>query len=140
MSSGAAIVLAQSAVLVAEGHLGLAAVGVIALAATITSFTDRVDQLVTGTLYPAICAVKDQTALLYESFVKSNRLALMWAVPFGIALTLFCADLVEFGIGERWRPAVAVLQVYGLAAALNHIGLQLGRLLPRARRDAARWR
>jgi len=122
VSSGAAIVLAQSAVLVAEGHLGVAAVGVIALAATITSFTDRIDQLVTGTLYPAICAVKDQTALLYESFVKSNRLALMWAVPFGTALTLFCSDLVEFGIGERWRPAVTVLQVYGLAAALNHIG------------------
>jgi O-antigen/teichoic acid export membrane protein len=122
VASGASMVMAQVAVVVAEKSLGLAAVGVIALAATITSFTDRVDQLVTGTLYPAICAVKDRTALLYESFVKSNRLALMWAVPFGVAITLFCSDLVTFGIGERWRPAVVVLQFYGVAAALNHVG------------------
>jgi O-antigen/teichoic acid export membrane protein len=60
--------------------------------------------------------------VLYESLVKSNRLALMWAVPFGVGVTLFCSDLVQFGIGERWRPAVVVLQVYGIAAAVNHIG------------------
>ena len=122
VSSGAAVVMAQGATLAADGHLGLAAVGALALAANISAFTDRVDQIVTGTLYPAICAVKDRTALLYESFVKSNRLALLWAVPFGIAVTLFCSDLVAFAIGERWRPAVTVLQVYGLAAAINHVG------------------
>jgi O-antigen/teichoic acid export membrane protein len=122
VASGSAIVMAQGAVIAAEGDLGLAAVGVIALAANITSFTDRVDHVVTGTLYPAIAAVKEKTAVLYESFVKSNRLALMWAVPFGTALTLFCSDLVTYGIGEKWRPAVVVLQVYGLAAAVNHIG------------------
>jgi O-antigen/teichoic acid export membrane protein len=122
VASGSGVVMAQGAVIAAEGHLGLAAVGVIALAANISSFTDRVDHLVTGTLYPAIAAVKERTAVLYESFVKSNRLALMWAVPFGTALTLFCSDLVTYGIGEKWRPAVVVLQVYGLAAAINHIG------------------
>ncbi len=122
VSGAAGLVIAQAAVIATEAHLGVAAVGVVALAATITAFTDRVDEVVTGTLYPAICAVRDRTALLYESFVKSNRLALMWAVPFGTALTLFCADLVTFGIGERWRPAVAVLQVYGLVAAFNHVG------------------
>ena len=122
VAAAASVAMAQSAVIAAEADLGLAATGVIALAATITAFTDRVDQVVTDTLYPAICAVKDRTAVLYESFVKSNRLALMWAVPFGTALTLFCSDLVEFGIGERWRPAVVVLQVYGVAAAVNHVG------------------
>ncbi len=118
----ASFVTSWSAVIAAKVDLGVAAVGAIALAANISSFTDRVDQLVTGALYPAICAVKDRTALLYESLVKSNRLALMWAVPFGVAITLFCSDLVRFGIGERWRPAVIVLQVYGVAAAVNHVG------------------
>ena len=122
VAAAASAVMAQSAMFTANAHLGLAAAGVIALAANITAFTDRVDGLVTGTLYPAICAVRDQTALLYESFVKSNRLALMWAVPFGTALTLFASDLVDFGIGERWRPAVIVLQIYGLTAAIGHVG------------------
>jgi O-antigen/teichoic acid export membrane protein len=43
-------------------------------------------------------------------------------VPFGVVITLFSSDLVRFGIGERWRPAVTVLEVYGLAAAVNHVG------------------
>jgi O-antigen/teichoic acid export membrane protein len=122
VAGAASLVMVWIAVIVAKFDLGVAAVGVIALAATITSFTDRVDQVVTGALYPAICAVKDQTALLHESLVKSNRLALMWAVPFGVAVTLFSSDLVHFGIGERWRPAVTVLEVYGVTAAVNHIG------------------
>jgi O-antigen/teichoic acid export membrane protein len=122
LAGGSSVLMVQTAVVVANDHLGLAATGVIALAATITSFTDKMDELVTGTLYPAICAVKDNVALLYESFVKSNRLALMWAVPFGVGVTLFCADIVNFGIGSRWEPAIGVLQVYGVAAAFNHVG------------------
>jgi O-antigen/teichoic acid export membrane protein len=114
--------MSWSAVVAAKLELGVAAVGVIALASNITAFTDRVDAMVTGALYPAICAIRDRTALLYESLVKSNRLALMWAVPFGVGVTLFCSDLVRYAIGERWRPAVIVLEVYGVAAAINHVG------------------
>jgi PST family polysaccharide transporter len=120
---GAAIfVMAWSGFIAAKLELGVAAVGVIALATNVSSFTDRVDALVTGALYPALCAVRDRTELLYESLVKSNRLALIWAVPFGVGVTLFCSDLVRFGIGERWRPAVTVLEVYGIVAAINHVG------------------
>jgi O-antigen/teichoic acid export membrane protein len=122
LASAAALVMTWVAVVATKLDLGIAAVGVITLAATIQSFTDSADQVVTGALYPAICAVREKVVLLQESFVKSNRLALMWAVPFGIGLTLFSADLVRFGIGERWRPAVIVLEVYGVAAALNHVG------------------
>lgn len=121
--SGAAIfVMAWSGFITAKLELGVAAVGVIALATNVASFTDRVDELITGALYPAVCAVRDRTELLYESLVKSNRLALIWAVPFGVGITLFCSDLVRFGIGERWRPAVTILEVYGIVAAINHVG------------------
>ena len=44
ISTGAGVVIAQSAVFVGQAHLGLAAIGVIALAASITSFTDRMDR------------------------------------------------------------------------------------------------
>jgi O-antigen/teichoic acid export membrane protein len=122
VATGCALVTAQSAILTSRWELGLAATGALALAAQITIFTDRVDQVITGTLYPAICAVKDRLDVLYESFVKSNRIALMWAVPFGLALTLFSSDLVAFVIGERWRPAVSILEVFGVVAALGHVG------------------
>ena len=122
IASLATFVMTWSAVIAAKVDLGIAAVGVIALADNLLSYSERVDDLVTGALYPAICAVKDDLRVLYESLVKSNRLALMWAVPFGTAIALFSADLVRFGIGERWRPAIIVLELYGVAAAVNHVG------------------
>src|SRR4051794_14295657 len=121
IGNGASMVIAQSAVLAGNAKLGLAGVGVIALASNITTLVQRVDGLVTGTLYPAICAVRDRVDLLGESFVKSNRLALMWAMPFGIGLALFSADLVHYVLGDKWAPAIILLQCYGVIAAVGHI-------------------
>jgi O-antigen/teichoic acid export membrane protein len=73
-------------------------------------------------MYPVVCAVQDRVDLLYESFQKSNRVALIWAVPFGVGLTLFAADLVNYGIGTRWRPAIPLLAIFGVTAALAHVG------------------
>jgi O-antigen/teichoic acid export membrane protein len=120
--SGAGIVIAQGSVVAGNATLGAAGVGAIALSSSISMFTDRVDGIVTATLYPAICRLRDRVDLLLEVFVKSNRLALMWGIPFGTALTLFADDLVRFGLGEEWQPAVALLQVFGVAAAAGHLG------------------
>ena len=122
VAAAASLVIAQGSVLAGELATGLAGVGAIALAATIVQFNERVDGIITGTMYPAICAVRDRAELLYEAFVKSNRLALMWGIPFGVALALFAGDLVAFGIGEEWRPALLLLQIFGINAALYHIG------------------
>jgi O-antigen/teichoic acid export membrane protein len=121
-SAGATLLVPQISILVGEWKLGLAGAGAIALAASIVVYTDRVDAIVTQALYPAVCAVRDRTELLYEAFVKSNRLALMWGVPFGVGIALFAPDLVEFVLGERWRPAATLMQVWGLVGAANHIG------------------
>ena len=121
LGNGASLVIAQSAVIAGNAKVGLAGVGVIALASNITTLTQRVDGLVTGTLYPAICAVRDRIDLLGESFVKSNRLALMWAMPFGVGLALFCGDLVHYVLGDKWAPAITLLQFYGVIAAVGHI-------------------
>lgn len=120
------LIVAQSGVLLGEIAVGLAGVGALTLATTIYQLTLRVDALVTDTLYPAICAVRDRTELLHESFVKSNRLALMWAMPFGLGMALFGDDLVTHVIGERWRDAVILLQVFGVVAAVGHLGFNWG--------------
>jgi O-antigen/teichoic acid export membrane protein len=122
VAQGSGLLVAQISVFAGEAKLGLAGAGAITLASSIALYTNRVDAIVTQTLYPAICAVKDRTDLLFESFVKSNRLALMWGMPFGVALTLFAPDLVHFVLGDRWEPAVFLLQAFGLIAAIGHIG------------------
>jgi O-antigen/teichoic acid export membrane protein len=121
-SSTLGLMIPQLSILVGEWKLGLAGAGVIALAGSIMVYTDRVNAIVTQALYPTICAVRDRTDLLYEGFVKSNRLALMWGLPFGIGITLFASDLVTFALGERWLAAVALMQIWGSVAAANHIG------------------
>ena len=122
LAAGAAVVVGQGLLIVGEAKLGLAGVGIIALASVISQYSDRADQAITQTIYPTICAVKDRTDLLYEAFVKSNRLALMWGAPFGFGLALFAEDLVQFAIGERWRPGIGLMQAIGVAVAIHQIG------------------
>ncbi|MBA2504445.1 MAG: oligosaccharide flippase family protein [Thermoleophilaceae bacterium] len=119
IAAGSSLLVAQSAMLVGEAALGLAAVGALALASQITLYTDRVDAIISQTLYPAVCAVKDRTQLLFETFVKSNRLGLMWGMPFGVGLALFAPALIDHVLGQRWQPAVGLIQALGLIAAIN---------------------
>ena len=116
------IAISLLTVIVGQAELGVAGVGLLTIATTIGVYAEKVDGIITETLYPAICAVRDRTELLAESFVKSNRLAMMWGVPFGLALALFAPDLVDFVIGDRWQPAVGLIQAYGLIAAANQVG------------------
>lgn len=122
VANGSGLLIPQLSIFLGQSKVGLAGVGAMNLAGTIVNYTDRVDQLVTWTLYPAICRVKDRLDLLLEAFLKTNRLALMWGIPFGVGLALFAPDLVRYGLGRRWEPAVGLIQVFGLIAALNHIG------------------
>jgi O-antigen/teichoic acid export membrane protein len=114
--------IGQVSLLLGNWALGLGAAGAIGLASSFSIYTDSIDRIITQTLYPAICRVADRTELLFETFTKSNRLTLLWGMPFGIGLALFASDLVHFGIGDKWESAITLLQVFGVAAAINHIG------------------
>jgi O-antigen/teichoic acid export membrane protein len=116
------VLVTQLPLLVASRAEGLATVGAIALAGNISVFANRVDEIVTQTLYPAVCRVRDRADLLFESFVKSNRLALLWAAPCGAAVALFARDFVDFVIGDHWTFAVLLIQLFGLTAVMNQIG------------------
>ena len=122
VAGASSLVVAQGSIILGEAELGLAGAGMISFASTIAFYSTRVDAVLTQTLYPAICAVKDRTDLLFEAFVTSNRLALMWGVPFGLGLALFAPDFVRFVVGEQWEPAVFLLQVFGVCMGIGHIG------------------
>lgn len=116
------IVMFQVPLTLAARTIGSAAVGAIALASTIAQYTKRADDIVTHALYPAICVVKDQRELLFESFSKSNRLAVVWGFPAGVAAALFAAPLVPRVLGADWEVAVPLVQVLGVSAAVDQIG------------------
>ena len=122
VAGASTIVIPQASMIAGEATLGLAGAGVITLASLISTYADRVDQVLTHTLYPAICRIQDQTALLFEAFLKSNRLALMWSVPFGAGVAIFAGDLVHFALGDRWEPAIGLIRAFALTSAANQLG------------------
>ena len=115
------LIFIQGTLLVANRAVGLAGVGAIALGGSVATFADRVDGIVSSAIYPAVCRVADRTKLLHEAFVKSNRLILMWAIPFGVGLALFAGDLIEFVFGERWADSEDLLIGLGLTTAFGQI-------------------
>ena len=122
LSAASSLLLAQLSLLAGNAAVGLAAAGAIGFAGAFVSYTDNVDRIVTTTIYPAVCRVRDRSELLLEAFTKSNRLTLMWGMPFGIGISLFGADLVDFVVGQQWDSAIILLQVLGITSAINHIG------------------
>jgi O-antigen/teichoic acid export membrane protein len=121
-TAAATLLVLQGQILAFDLHGGLAAAGYITLAATLTRYADRADQIATTTIYPAICAVHDRLPTLEELFLKSNRVTMIWSLPFCALLVLFAPDLTDFAIGDRWDPAVGLLQGLALAAALQQVG------------------
>jgi O-antigen/teichoic acid export membrane protein len=116
------VLMFQVPITIASREIGVAAVGAIALCSQLTQYTTRVDDIITHAMYPAICAVKDQRDLLFESFSKSNRMALLWGFPLGIGAALFAPAAVPLVLGQSWEFAVPLLQILGISAALNQIG------------------
>lgn len=117
----AGLVIAQGTLIVGNASFGLAGIGFIALAASLVTFAERVDGIISMTIYPAVCAVKDQPKLMLEVFVKSNRMALMCGMPFGFGLFLFAPDLIHNLLGDRWEPAIGLLQALGLVVAFRQV-------------------
>jgi O-antigen/teichoic acid export membrane protein len=118
----ATLVVQQGQVLAFDLAEGLAWVGFLTLAVTVTRYVDRADQIVTATIYPAIAAIQGRTRTLEELFVKSNRVTLLWVMPFCAGLVLFAGDLVSFLLGEEWRDAEVLVQGLAVAGLLQHLG------------------
>jgi O-antigen/teichoic acid export membrane protein len=122
VTSAIALLVAQGQIAVFGVHEGLEAAGWITLAATLTRYADRADQILATTIYPAIVQVRERVDVLEELFAKANRLTLIWAFPFGAGLALFGPDLIVFVLGDEWRGAIVLLGGLAIAVALQQIG------------------
>lgn len=121
VAAAAPLVIAPSTAFVGFQAVGMAGVGAITLATSLVQYTNRADQIITGTIYPAICAIQDRPARLVEIYEKTNRIVLIWALPVGAFLLLFGPELVPSLLGERWEGSVTLVQAFGIMAAINQI-------------------
>lgn len=112
----------QGIILAADHTVGLAGVGAIGLAGNVSGMSDGVDAMVSQAIYPVACAVAHRPKVLGEAFVKSNRVALMWAMPATVGVALFAGDLVHFVLGRRWAPAIPLFIIVALVAGFEQVG------------------
>lgn len=115
------IVLLQGTLLFARSAVGIAGIGALALANSVRNYTEFADGIISQTMYPAICAARDKREVLRETFIKSNRLALMWGFPIGIGMVLFADDFVRYVIGDQWAFAIPLFQAVGAVSAIGHV-------------------
>ena len=116
------LVMAQGQIALVGIPNGLAWAGFMTVAVMLTRYADRADQIVATTIYPAICAIPGRTAALVELFEKSNRLTLVWTLPFCATLMLFAGDLVNYVLGSEWDLAIPLIIGMALATAVQQIG------------------
>jgi O-antigen/teichoic acid export membrane protein len=121
LSSLSNSVLVQGVTLFARGAVGLAGIGAMSLANSIRLYTEFADGIISSTMYPAVAAVRERRELLFESFVKSNRMALMWGVPVGLGASLFAHDLIHYVVGDEWDFAAVLFQAVGVVSAVGHV-------------------
>ena len=122
LTSLGVLVIAQGQIALFGIPDGLDWAGFMTVAMLLTRYADRADQIVATTIYPAVCAIKDQARPLQELFLKSNRLTQMWVLPFCVTLMLFASDLVTYVLGEEWRPAVPIIVGLAMAMAIQQVG------------------
>ena len=115
------LVVIQGSLIAVNRVEGIAAIGSIGLAVSVVIFADRVDAIVSQTIYPAVCAVVDRFDVLYETFLKTNRIALMWAIPFSTGVALFAHDLIRYVLGERWLPAASLMAGLALVSGIGQL-------------------
>jgi O-antigen/teichoic acid export membrane protein len=138
--TAAGLIVGQGAILVFELDGGLAAAGFLALAVGLTRYADRAEHVISPTVYPVVCAVRDRTSALEELFTAAVRAAAIWSLGFGTVLVLFAPDVVHFLLGDEWDGATVLFQGLGAASALYSLGytwIAFARGLGRFRQPAA---
>lgn len=94
------------------------------------SYGDRLAQMPTQettapiaqTLFPAFARLTDDKPRLREAYQKSQALLTAIALPFGVGFAIIAEPMVLALIGEKWLPAVPVIQALSSVFALVTIG------------------
>jgi O-antigen/teichoic acid export membrane protein len=116
------LIVAQGQILAFKLEGGLAAAGFLALAVGLTRYADRAEHVISPTVYPVVCAVRDRVSALEELFTAAVRAAAIWSLGFGALLVLFAPDVVEHLLGDEWSGATVLLQGLGIASGLYSLG------------------
>jgi len=94
------------------------------------------------TLFPAFTQMRGDQARLRQAYMRAQTLLTVVALPLGCGFALIAHPLVAAVIGEKWQPAVIIIQVLAsvfaiqtLATTLQPLAMAMGETQTLFRRD-----
>lgn len=76
----------------------------------------------TSTMFPAFSLLAGDRGRVSATYQKAQALITSIALPAGFGMALIADPLIRLTMGERWLPAVAVIQVLASVYALTTLG------------------
>jgi O-antigen/teichoic acid export membrane protein len=100
----------------------------------------RINPILTRTAFPLFSRLQDDLAVLKSGYLKLLRLISIINFPLFFGLCALAPLAVPAIFGQKWLPAVTLLQVFCLVGAIYSTGNPVGSLiLARGRADLGFW-
>lgn len=107
-------------------HLGNKALGFYSVGDNLAAMPTReAIQPLESTLFPGFSNIADDKPRLRNAYVKAQTLITAVALPLGVGFALVAYPLILLLMGEKWLPAVQVIQVISCVYVLQTIGSQV---------------
>lgn len=103
--------------------LGNAALGHYAMGSTLASMPTRETTApLRQTFFPAFSAMRDDDRRMAAAYQRAQAVVTAVALPAGIGAALIADPLIRLAMGEKWVPAIAIVQALAAVYALQTLG------------------
>ena len=110
--------------------LGIAALGVYALAYNLASLpASGISSVVGRVAFPVYARMQDEPEALRGGYLRTVRAIVLLTLPASLLLMTLASDLVRGFYGERWGPAIPVVQILSVFGFLKAFNTAPGSLL-----------
>lgn len=97
----------------------------------------RINSIVTSVAFPAFSLVQDDRALLKRGFMKMIALVTSVNAPVLVGMAALAPLLVPILLGEKWRPAIPLVQILAFYSLFRSFGSAAGSLI--IAKGKAKW-
>ncbi len=105
--------------------VGVTDLGYYAMAYNLMMFpVQRLSQVLSGVLFPAFSRFQDEREKIERSWLRATRLLSSITIPLMMGLIALAPQFVQVVYGQKWLPAVPVLQILAFSG-INQSLLQL---------------
>ena len=103
--------------------LGGSALGYYTVGSRLATLPTRESTLpLTQTIFPSLASIRDDPRRLAAAYQRVQSLVVAIALPAGIGVASIADPLVRLALGEKWQPAVFIVQALASIYALQTLG------------------